>query len=217
MNCTFVTTPLIFPQAHTHPYKVSVGRLCLQHVPDYYGIDKCVCACLFMCVTTEKKATKCLYLAIVYGPGPGRNFCFRWHPLVRLGARRIIPSNMPLNSTKDCRTDYVREHLFGSFICVVTLFFCLYLMGGRGRCVCVCVWITFSNHSYSFSWPYFMICFDVWCPNKESTSLIYIHFYFTSWMCVFVRSCACPLRMHTQSTNRAFQWKCSCMALKLFC
>lgn len=40
-----------------------------------------------------------------------------------LGEKRIIPSNMPLNSTKDCRTDYVREHLFGVFIRIYALFF----------------------------------------------------------------------------------------------
>lgn len=76
-------------------------------------------------VTTEKyNGNKMFILWLLYGPF-ALNFCFRWHPVVPLGAQRIIPSNMPLNCTKDCQNRLCARAFIWVLIPDVTQFFFL--------------------------------------------------------------------------------------------
>lgn len=126
--------PLNFPSsAHTHTQQCVFNMFKLL----WYR-QVCVCVwrvSLYVCDDWEKKRQNICILGHCVWSWP--KLLFSMTPAscaVGCEANRM-PSNMPLNSTKDCRTDYVREHLFRFSSCctfAVTFFFRLYLLGGWG-------------------------------------------------------------------------------------
>lgn len=108
----FVTTTLIFPLAHKSKLKHILKTKSMRVFSTWYE---------HRCVSTEKRQQN-IYTCLSYGSG--WNFCFRWHPFMRLDAKSIVLNNMLLNCIKDCPTDYVWEHLSGRFSLVLcSLFF----------------------------------------------------------------------------------------------
>lgn len=107
---------------------------------------------------------------------------------------------MPLNSTKDCRTDYVREHLFGVFIRIYTLFFVSLLAGRQGETETLFSTTTAAATTVPFdhiSW--FNVMFDA----QIKKPLAFVSFPESVYVCVRVHY-ACMRNSQTMRSDEHF-------------